>query len=212
MKQGILFDLDGTLWDSSLEVTEAWNQCLREEGRAEQFTLADMHRFMGRTLENIAAMMFPQEPESEQLRLIRLCTEKEHRYLKHHAPALYPGERAVLEELAERYALGIVSNSQDGYIQIYLQQCGFSSLFCDFECAGHTGKGKGENIRLTAQRQGFSECIYVGDTQGDCDAAREAGALFVHAAYGFGTVDSSDAVLQELQQLPPIAERLFSAQ
>ena len=28
MKQGILFDLDGTLWNSSLQVVESWNEIL----------------------------------------------------------------------------------------------------------------------------------------------------------------------------------------
>ena len=92
----ILFDLDGTLWDSSAEVTEAWNLCIREQtDRPEQFTLADMHNFMGRTLEVIAAMMFPSLPESEQLRIIQMCIETEQEYLLSHPAALYPNEQQI---------------------------------------------------------------------------------------------------------------------
>lgn len=210
MKKGILFDLDGTLWDSSAEVVAAWNQCIREEAqRPEQFTVDDMHRFMGRTLEAIAAMMFPELPESQQLRIINLCTAAEHKYLLTHHAALYPNEREILTALAKDYALGIVSNCQDGYIQIYLQQCGFPELFCDIECAGRTGKSKGQNIRLVMERQGITDCIYVGDTQGDADASKEAGIPFVHAAYGFGKVDACAAALQSLADLPDIAKALL---
>ncbi len=211
MKQGILFDLDGTLWDSSPEVTEAWNRCIREQtDRTEQFTLDDMHSFMGRTMEAIAAMMFPALPQSEQLRILNLCTESEHAYLADHPAKLFAGERGIIETLAAHYTLGVVSNCQDGYIEIYLKQCGFSGLFADYESAGRTGLSKGENIRLVMERQGITDCIYVGDTQGDCDAADAAGVHFIHAGYGFGKVTHADAVLRDLAELPAAAAGVFA--
>lgn len=209
MKKGILFDLDGTLWDSSAECVAAWNEAIRtQSNRIEQFTLDDMHGFMGKTIEVIAAMMFPALPEAERLHLLKLCTESEHQYLKTHRPKLYAEEQAVLNELAKEFVLGVVSNCQEGYIEIYLEQCGCSELFCDFESAGHTGKSKGENIRLVMERQGITDCVYVGDTQGDCDAARAAGIPFIHAAYGFGAVDSYAAKLEKLSDLPDVMKRL----
>lgn len=210
MKKGILFDLDGTLWDASAEVVEAWNACLRARvDCSRQVTIGEMHRFMGKTLGEIAAMMFPELPETERLRIVQSCIEAEQAYIKDHAPRLYPDEREILAELAERYLLGIVSNCQDGYIQLYLERCGFPGLFCDFECIGRTGKTKGENIRLVMERQQLTDCIYVGDTQGDCDAAKRAGIPFAHAAYGFGSVDSHAAVLHSLRDLPAVAARLL---
>lgn len=209
MRKGILFDLDGTLWDSSQEVTDAWNLCLRTQtDRSEQFTIDDMHGFMGKTLEAIAALMFPSLPTNEQIRLIKMCTATEHEYLLTHSARLYDGERDILRKLSEEYTLGVVSNCQDGYIQIYLQQCGFPELFSDFECAGRTGLSKGQNIRLVMERQGIEQCWYVGDTQGDCDAANEAGIPFIHAGYGFGSVDHSAAVLRDLRELPDVMARI----
>ena len=211
MKKGILFDLDGTLWDSSAEVTEAWNAAIREAGRTEQFTVADMHNFMGRTLEAIAALMFPQETEAEQLRLILRCTEREYSYLSAHYGHLFAEEESVLRGLAAEYALGIVSNCQEGYIELFLNPAEnpFAEVFCDFECAGHTGLSKGQNIRLVMERQGITDCIYVGDTQGDADAAAEAGVPFVHAAYGFGQVRDAAAVLHDIRELPQTARTLL---
>ena len=208
VKKGILFDLDGTLWDSSQECVDAWNECIRTKtDRTEQFSLADMRGFMGKTMEAIAALMFPSLPTAEQLRILRLCTEEEHSYILAHKPRLYDGEADVLRALSQEYALGVVSNCQDGYIQLYLHHCGFSELFCDFECAGRTGKTKGQNIRLVMERQNLDWCCYVGDTQGDCDAAKEAGVPFLHAAYGFGTADKTDAVLSDLRDLPRIMKQ-----
>jgi phosphoglycolate phosphatase len=209
MKKGILFDLDGTLWDSSAEVTEAWNQAILRQGRTEQFTVADMHNFMGRTLEAIAAMMFPAEPQPEQIRLILACEENEYKYLRAHKAHIYSREEEILRALSQEYALGIVSNCQDGYIDIYLDQCGFPQLFCDHECAGVTGLSKGQNIRLVMERQGIERCVYLGDTQGDADAAKEAGIPFIHAGYGFGKVDAADAVISDIMELPGAAAAIL---
>ena len=31
MKQGIIFDMDGTLWDSTVGVAVSWNEILKQE-------------------------------------------------------------------------------------------------------------------------------------------------------------------------------------
>lgn len=214
MKKGILFDLDGTLWDSSAQCIAAWNKCIREQtDRPEQFTRADMYSYMGKTIEAIAALMFPDLPEKERLDILYLCTAEEHSYLSglqgDDRPPLYPDEKAVMQTLAKEYTLGVVSNCQDGYIEIYLSQCGFKELFKDIECAGRTGLSKGQNIRLVMERQGITDCVYVGDTQGDADAAKEAGIPFIHAAYGFGTADGCAAVLDDIRRLPEIVKTIL---
>ncbi len=214
MKKGILFDLDGTLWDSSVQVTNAWNQTIREKtDRSEQFTVDDMHNFMGRTMEAIAALMFPSLPDSERIAILNLCSEDEIAYLENpengDIPALYPDEHTIIRALAKEYTLGIVSNCQEGYIETYLKQISFADAFSDTECAGRTGKSKGENIRLVMQRQGITDCIYIGDTQGDADAAKQAGVTFIHAAYGFGQVDACAAALDDIRSLPQTVKTMF---
>lgn len=212
MKKGILFDLDGTLWDSSEQVTEAWNKTIRERtARSEQFTVDDMHNFMGRTMEAIAALMFPALPEPERIAILKQCSEDELTHLNAgDCPPLYPDEQAVLTRLAEEYTLGIVSNCQVGYIEIYLDKCGFPQLFADHECAGQTGLSKGQNIRLVMERQGITDCVYLGDTQGDADAAKEAGIPFIHAAYGFGTADECAATIRDIRDLPEAVRSVFA--
>ncbi|MBR1393105.1 MAG: HAD family hydrolase [Ruminococcus sp.] len=211
MTNAILFDLDGTLWDSSEQVVSAWNKCIEDKtDRPERFTVDDMHGFMGKTLDVIAAEMFPTISKQEQLRIIRQCFVYEEEYIKAHRPRFFEKEQEVLTSLSKKYKLAVVSNCQVGYIELFMGHCGWPELFCDFESAGATGLTKGQNIRLVMQRQGIDRCIYVGDTRGDELAAREAGVKFIHAAYGFGTVEAPDGVITSLEELPLKAEKLFN--
>lgn len=209
MKKGILFDLDGTLWDSSANVIAAWNECIaKNSGLGLTFTQAQMKSFMGKTLEDIADLMFPMLAKEERLHLIRLCMDAEQEYLKGHPSQYFPYEREILEQLHKEYFLAVVSNCQDGYIQLFLSQCGFGELFSDFECAGRTGRDKGDNIKLVIQRNALDSCIYVGDTVLDGEAARKAGIPFVHAGYGFGSPAVFDAQITDFRQLPKAAASL----
>ena len=212
MKKGILFDLDGTLWDSSEIVIKAWNRCIAEKtDRPERFTGSDMRSFMGKTLENIAALMFPALPEQERLRILRMCEQEEEKQLRAEHPMLYPGEKDIIKTLSEKYFLAVVSNCQDGYIQLYLDQCGFGELYTDFECAGRTGLDKAGNIRLVAERNALGALIYVGDTSTDMEAAEKAGVPFVHAAYGFGSAPRCAASIASLAEVVGTAGKILGS-
>lgn len=95
----------------------------------------------------------------------------------------------------------IVSNCQSGYIELFLRKTGLEPYITDTECYGDTGKNKDENIRLVVERNSLKHPVYVGDTQGDCDAAAKAGVPFVFASYGFGQADHADAVIASFDEL-----------
>lgn len=57
-----------------------------------------------------------------------------------------------------------------------------------------------------AERNHLKYPVYVGDIQGDCDAAHEAGAAMIHAAYGFGKVVGAEGVIRSIAELPGLLE------
>ena len=63
---------------------------------------------------------------------------------------------------------------------------------------------KGENIRLVMERNHWKSSIYIGDTEGDRQAALTAGIPFIHAAYGFGQVAEASPRLQDIRELPDL--------
>ena len=193
---GIIFDLDGTLWDSCRVVAESWALTLRRHYGAESFpTVDDARSIMGMTAEGIAKTCFSQYGE-KAMEVCLKCLEEEPEYIGTHSGDVYPGVESILAALKEAYPLFIVSNCQDGYIQCFFKATGFGKYIKDFECEGSTGLSKADNIRLICQRHGLKSPVYIGDTAGDERSAKLAGAFFVHAAYGFGKAESPDAVVQ----------------
>ena len=208
MFDGILFDLDGTLWDSVSGVTKIWNIGILEEkvDRA-PLTEEDVRAGMGKTLPDIAAILFPMLERPRQLEVMDRCCQVENEYLAKNGAYVFPGVEETLKTLSAQCPLFVVSNCQSGYIEAFFAGTGLGKYFAGLECAGNTGKPKSENIALVCRREGLKNPVYVGDTLLDCQSAREAGVPFVHAAYGFGKVEGVPAV-HSFPELPQVLAEL----
>lgn len=207
MFDGILFDLDGTLWDAVPEVTESWNRTLAREGIDRTLTVEELRPCMGLLLSDIGAKLLPGVSQERREELISLCCADENDYLAQQGAALYPREEEVLSALSKKYPLFVVSNCQSGYIEAFYQGTGLGKYFTDFESAGNTGLTKAENIALVVKRHGLKKPVYVGDTALDFASAQAAGVPFIHAAYGFGRVENVPAV-QTPGELPHLLKTL----
>lgn len=202
MKKGIIFDMDGTLWDSAPQVADSWNLVFQKNGvTREPLTKEDMYRVMGKTMDVLATMLLPDLEETKRNELLNLCVEEENDYLRKHGGTLYPNLRQTMEALKEEYDLYIVSNCQSGYIESFLDYYQFHDLFEDIECYGNNGKPKDENIALVVERNKLDKAVYVGDIEGDYEASQKAGIPFIHAAYGFGTISQKVPKIESLSEI-----------
>ncbi len=202
MKQGIIFDMDGTLWDSAENVAKSWNLAIEQSGLLKKtLTTADIKGVMGKTMDKIAEELFGELADGPREKLLARCCAEENDYLRRHGGVLYAGVKETLAALKENQNLYIVSNCQSGYIEAFLDYYGLWDCFSDIECYGNNGRKKGENIRLLAERNHLDAAVYVGDIQGDYDASAEAGVGFIHAAYGFGTVAQKVPAVRAITEL-----------
>lgn len=202
---GIIFDVDGTLWDSTGTVALAYNAAFEETGSTDLRLNADsIRREFGKPMDEIGADLLPHLPAEEQHRVMERCMELEDAYLRRCPPSPYPGLEEALRRLQGSYRLFIVSNCQQGYIELFLQVTGLARYFEDHLCWGDTGLMKAGTIRLMAEKHQLHAPVYVGDIEADCTAAREAGAAFIWASYGFGTVSSPDYTIGSIRELPEL--------
>lgn len=203
---GIIFDLDGTLWDATFLNKKAWDEAYDSMGYgSSEVTMEEFQGCMGMLIPDIARKIHPNLSEKEIAEYVDKSIAREHELLMQNGGVLYDGLCEMLESLSKNHKLCVVSNCQAGYIEIFMKAHKVEKYFADFECPGNTGLLKADNIKLVCERNSFVNPIYVGDTKGDMDSAHKAGVPFVWAEYGFGKdlteYEYKVASLEELVQL-----------
>lgn len=209
MKTGIIFDLDGTLWDSAQAVVDSWNVVIdRTPDFERRITVADMESLMGKTMDDIAFTYFNTVSRERSLEILQECMDYENEYLEKVGGILYPDLEDVLKELSKDYMLAIVSNCQSGYIEAFLKFHKLEQYFEDIECFGNTKQEKDANISAVVKRNRLKKAMYVGDVLGDYLSTTKAGLPFVWAQYGFGDVPQAQYHIKNLSQLREVAAQV----
>lgn len=211
IKKGIIFDLDGTMWDSLKQIVPAYNRVFSRYGDIKLHMTEDtLKKCMGKTVSEIGEMLFPQIDNERREKILRECTQEELIELKKNGGGtLYPALRETLEKLKQSYGLFIVSNCEYGYIESFLEYHKLGELFDDFEYVGRTGNPKSGNIKEIIRRNCLDRAAYVGDTQKDLDSADAAGVPFIYAAYGFGKVNRKTPTINSFEELPEVIGKVI---
>ena len=169
----IIFDVDGTLWNSTEIDAQAWTEYLHNiEHKDITVTAQRLQELFGKPMD--------------------ACCEAEHQALLETCAPLYEDLEIMLQALSQKYPLYIVSNCQAGYIELFLESSGFGKYFKGHLCFGDTGLEKHETILKLMETYNLKDTIYVGDTMGDYLSCKKAGIPFVFASYGFGEVSDPD--------------------
>ena len=203
-------DIDGTLWNTTGVVAKAWNKAIADCGYdADEVNASGLQKEFGKPMNVIADDLWPALSQEQKDLLMKQCCVREQEALKeNHEDISYPAVRDTIKALAQKFRLYIVSNCQSGYIELTMEKNKIADFIKDHECYGDTGLGKADNLRLLVRRNGIKAPVYVGDTQGDVDACREAGVKFVWAGYGFGSVQEFAAKVDRFDQLLDLFQNL----
>lgn len=209
MIDSIIFDLDGTLWDATYANWESWNNAIKEAGYDFTLTHEQVVSTMGFSVEDMAAIVFPHITDlKERMELMYRCFDAEEANLAVKGGILMEGLEEVLTELKKNYRLFIVSNCQDGYVQVFLEAHKMWDYFEGFICAGDTGMTKGQNNLILMKDYDLKAPIYVGDTKGDHNSAIEAGIPYVHCTFGFGNTENPDYSINSLKELIDLCKEI----
>lgn len=201
--ESLIFDIDGTLWDSRKLVAQAYNAQLEEEGLAHlSITAEQLMALFGKVTEDLADGLFPSLPQNERYALMNRCLEREVRYLRTQACKVgYPGVTETVEKLAQTHRLFIVSNCQRGYPDVCMEKLGLTPYIEGHLCFEETGTPKGQTLLTLIKKHNIGSCVYIGDTQGDYEATKVANIPFIYCSYGFGKPEGYAAKIDRFEEL-----------
>ena len=198
----LVFDLDGTLIDSRRDITTAINR-MREELGLPPIPLEAVVTMVGEgarlLVERALGPGFPPEQVDPALA----------RYLEHYADVCldetrgYPGIEEMLEGLAGRYPLALLSNKGEALSRKILDGLGLSRFFGEILGGDSlpTRKPDPAGLRVLAERLGvpLERLLLVGDTWIDAETAHNAGCAFILVEWGFPRPPKLDDVKADLR-------------
>jgi len=216
----VVFDLDGTLADTSGDLIAAANACFRDLGLGD---LLDPHRDAGTALKGGRAMLrlgfsrLGRNSEDEIDQQYRPLLAHYERAIDHHT-VLYPGAMEAVSQLkSDGYAVAICTNKPEGLARTLMSSLGVLDEFAALLGADTlpVRKPDPEHLIETARRAGGdpARMLLVGDTDTDRNTARNAGVPSVLVTFGPGGGDMAalepEALLHDYADLPAIVSRLI---
>ncbi|MGX0976574.1 phosphoglycolate phosphatase [Roseovarius sp. MBR-51] len=217
----VVFDLDGTLADTSGDLLAAANACFRDMGVGDLLTL---ETDTGVALRGGRAML--------RLGMERLGRAGDEATIDRYYPVLldayaeaidvhtvlYPGAMAAVAQLSgDGYRVAVCTNKPEGLARILLERLGVLGAFQALTGADTLAvrKPDPEHLRETVRRAGGdpARALMVGDTVTDHDTARAAGVPSVLVGFGPGGAAVAalkpEAVIGHYDELPGVVRRLI---
>lgn len=96
MNKAIIFDMDGTMWDTTAAILPVWNEVLQKYPKetSKQISKAEMDSYMGKTLEQIAQLSLPELDIKRSVKILSECCKTECKYLEEQGAIIYQIGRA----------------------------------------------------------------------------------------------------------------------
>ncbi len=210
--QAVLFDWDGTLLDSYHADSTAYQAMFKKLGIA--WGIAELEKHYSPNWHRVyRAAGIPKERWAQADQLWRAAYAS----LR---PALMPGTRRVLRQLAGNYVLGLVTSGNRARVRGQLRKFGFAQVFRAAVFAEDAQQRKPHpaplKLALVRLQLRADECIYVGDSPEDIEMAHRAGVRAIAVLGPFPNhkrlrAAGASELLESLDELPATLRKMRSA-
>jgi phosphoglycolate phosphatase len=212
----IIFDLDGTLIDSSVDITNALNYALEPYG-FKPLTVSDTIMMVGEGITRLIEKIVGDKDAA-------LKADVMHRFLEHYEDHIldstreYPGVRETLERLhSGNYRKAVISNKRESLSRMVLSGLGLLHFFDIVVGSDTTPERKPSPVPvlrvLSDLRVEPHGAVIVGDSNYDVDAGKAAGIVTIAVTYGYRpreAIAHADYLIDRMVDLIPLIEKINS--
>ena len=184
----IIFDLDGTLLDTSEGILSSVEFAIKQKGK----TLPDgeiLKTFIGPPIQNSFAKTF--DITGTELDDMALCFRNHYKDYDLLKAKPYDGIYKLCNDLkTHNYLLGVATYKREDYAKKILEYFHFNnyiSVICGSDFNGKLTKAEiiKNSISVTGIKN-YKDVVMVGDTKHDAIGAQSLGIDFIGVTYGFG--------------------------
>ena len=215
----VIFDLDGTLADTSGDLLAAANHCFRAMGLGDVLTEADAGVALrgGRMMLTTGLTRVGQMSESTVSEYYPVLLEAYGDAIDTHT-VMYPGAMEAVEALKTLgYGVGICTNKPEALAETLMTRLGVRNEFASLVGADTlpVRKPNPEPLFEAARRAGGAPeaCVLIGDSDTDRKTSANAGVPSVLVTFGPSGKDMAalhpEALLDVYSDLPAVVERLI---
>ena len=209
MKNSVIFDLDGTLWEV-IESTYVSANIIANKYNLKEISKETICKVFGLNREDSARLYFPDMELNESTKLIDEIAIINIENLKVNGGNIYLNVKEVLNQLVNKYDLYIVSNTAEiEYIKAFLNSSDTKEYFKDYIAASSLNISKADAIKKIIDDNKIENAVYVGDTIIDLEASNINNIAFIQAKYGFGEDLKTEYNIDEFKELPKVLEEIY---
>ena len=206
--QLIIFDLDGTLIDSRIDITNALNYALAPYPFA-QLSVEDTVKMIGEGITRLIEKLVGERDTSMKAdvtaRFLTYYTQHLLDYTKE-----YPEVRDTLEKL-NSYQKAVISNKKESLSRRVLDGLGLLHYFSVIIGSDTTSERKPSPVPILKVLSELhvrpGEAVIVGDSNYDVDAGKAAGITTVAVTYGYRpreVIAHADYLIDRMTDLVPL--------
>ncbi len=205
----VIFDIDGTLTNSTRPIITSWNRHLASLGCSYHPLDEELAgSLMGKTMDDWAMAVLPDLPIEEAREIAEVMEQKENEEIRLNGTDLYPFVKETFELLSKDYELFILSNCGKGYIEAVMAHAGIEQYVKGHLCFGDNGLDKPDNLKKMIHDYQLKHPVYVGDTDRDRECCEIAGVPFIFVSWGFGDVPDAEYRCDSLKDLADLIPRV----
>ncbi len=210
----IIFDLDGTLVDSSVDITNALNYAIGPYG-LEKMTVTKTISLVGEGITSLISKLVGQSETDRKNDVLNRFLDYYSAHLNDFS-TVYPGVRSTLEMLGD-YRRAVISNKRTDLSKRLLEGLELSAYFDFIWGSDSVPEKKPSPVPVLEMLKkvgcGPAEAVIVGDSNFDIEAGRAAGVKTVAVSYGFrdaSLLKDADFIIDSMTELPSRLE-VFNA-
>ena len=204
----IIFDMDGTLWDTVDVAVEAIQSVCDKYEEVKEISRETIQKGMGASrIENGYNFMPYLDADKRDFYMGKI-NEAVMNLISEKGARIYDGVIDTIKDLSKDYKLGIVTNNSDDYAKLFINFAGLEGYFTDY--LGTAGKdiSKTDAIRIMCERNNEPHSYYIGDINKDKLATSAAGQTFIHARYGFDPDLECDYHIDDISELKELLKKI----